>query len=515
MAYDKNIPDVLQLLRLDLGNVDYTVPSDTTIARYTIVGDYFPRYCIADVTDDADTMDIQGAIEETMHTILDYGGTPEDLRTAMGLVPEAEIDSDIIESGEYVPVDLGYCLDGQLTGFEVLPLDECDIKDMLNGHQIENVMTALNNLPLNLRLPAAKVLSQGDYTEWQAYQICKAFEVGVDADVIAERIANPVLNHAQMRELRRIAVHTDFADHDASPYKKDVFKTLSNGEYTAEHLHQARELMKTTAIHDIVFPHDWLKLDSRQMEVVRHALKSDVPMDALEEYADGTYTADHMNVITMALTEGIPAPPVPEHVSDRTAAIADDLILSSRCPIVESMRYQGSAGYAPGSDRILIAPRETFLSDETFTRVLLHEMTHSTGHSSALNRGCNTNFGSPEYAQEELVAELGSLFLSADLGIQNTDYEGEHYENHVSYLQSWMHALEDDPSYLFKAAAKADKAGTLIIGRYNDVLEKRRDRDVERAPEKVSLKGEVTAMKDAAKSHDEQAKAPEIAVSAR
>lgn len=97
-------------------------------------------------------------------------------------------------------------------------------------------------------------------------------------------------------------------------------------------------------------------------------------------------------------------------------------------------------------------------------------MTHSTGHPSALNRGCNTNFGSPEYAQEELVAELGSLFLSADLGIQSADYEGEHYENHVSYLQSWMHALEDDPSYLFKAAAKADKAGTLIIGRYNDVL---------------------------------------------
>ena len=66
--------------------------------------------------------------------------------------------------------------------------------------------------------------------------------------------------------------------------------------------------MKTTAIHDIVFPHDWLKLDSRQMEVVRHALKSDVPMDALEEYADGTYTADHMNVITMALTEGMEKP---------------------------------------------------------------------------------------------------------------------------------------------------------------------------------------------------------------
>lgn len=308
MAYDKNIPDVLQLLRLDLSDGNYDVPMDTTIARYSIDGDYSPRYCIADVSDDVDTMDIQGAIEETMHAILDNGGTPDDLRIAMSLVPESEIDPDIIESGEYVPIDLGYCLDGQLMSFEVLDLDECDLKDALGERQIENVMTALNNLPANLYLPAAKVLSQKDFTEWQAYQICKAFEVGVNADAIGEHIANPDLNHAQMRELRRIAVSTDFAEPGASPYKKDVFKTLSNGEYSAERLHQARELMKTAAVHDIVFPRDWLKLDSRQMEVVRHALKSDVPMDALEGYADGTYTADHMNVITMALTDGMEKP---------------------------------------------------------------------------------------------------------------------------------------------------------------------------------------------------------------
>lgn len=223
MAYDKNIPDVLQLLRLDLGNVDYTVPSDTTIARYTIDGDYFPRYCIADVADDADTMDIQGAIEETMHAILDYGGTPDDLRTAMGLVPEAEIDPDIIESGEYAPIDLGYCLDGQLTGFEVLDIVECDIKNALSGHQIENVMTALNNLPVNLRLPAAKALSQGDFTEWQAYQICKAFEAGIEEDTISRLIANPDLNHGQMRELRRIAEQMNLT----SPMSARIPRTCS------------------------------------------------------------------------------------------------------------------------------------------------------------------------------------------------------------------------------------------------------------------------------------------------
>lgn len=310
MAYDKNIPDVLQLLRLDLGNVDYTVPSDTTIARYTIVGDYFPRYCIADVADDADTMDIQGAIEETMHTILDYGGTPEDLRTAMGLMPEAEIDSDIIESGEYVPVDLGYCLDGQLTGFEVLPLDECDIKDALNGHQIENVMTALNNLPVNLRLPAAKVLSQGDFTEWQAYQICKAFEVGVDADVIGKNIANPHLNHAQMRELRRIAVQMNLASPDVSPHIVDLFKTLASGEYDVEKLRHTRGLMYAAKAKEIPFDRDWLKLDCRQMNEVRQGLNSDVPMDVLTDYMDGSYSADHMTALNFALIEGMEKPDI-------------------------------------------------------------------------------------------------------------------------------------------------------------------------------------------------------------
>ena len=310
MAYDKNIPDVLQLLRLDLGDADYTVPMDTTIARYTIVDDYFPRYCIADVADDADTMDIQGAIEETMHAILDYGGTADDLRTAMGLVPEAEIDPDIIEVDEYTPIDLGYCLDGQLTGFEVLSLDECDIKDVLNGHQIENVTTALNNLPMNLRLPAAKVLSQDVFTEWQAHQICKAFEAGIDGDVIGEHIANPELNHGQMRELRRIAEQMNLTSPDVSPYTKDMFKTLASGEYDVEKLHHTHGLMKAAKAKEISFVRDWLKLDSDQMNAVRYGLISDVPMDVLADYTDGSYSADQMNALNIALIEGMEKPDI-------------------------------------------------------------------------------------------------------------------------------------------------------------------------------------------------------------
>ncbi|WP_083628213.1 ArdC family protein [Hornefia porci] len=210
----------------------------------------------------------------------------------------------------------------------------------------------------------------------------------------------------------------------------------------------------------------------------------------------------YWNVFNAGDIEGIPpATEGPQHQSDYTAEIAENLIRSSRCPVSESSLYTGMAAYSPGRDCILIAPRDTFRSDESFTRTLLHEMTHSTGHPSALNRECSVRFGSPEYAEEELVAELGSLFLSSDLGIQNAEMEGDFYRNHVSYLQSWMKALKNDPAYLFKAAGKADKADTYIYNRYEDHLEKDRDCPApEREDPEISLKAESAAMLEVCRS---------------
>lgn len=206
----------------------------------------------------------------------------------------------------------------------------------------------------------------------------------------------------------------------------------------------------------------------------------------------------YWNVFNAEEIEGIPEAPNPEHICDDTAAIADNLILSSRCPVRESAAYTNLAAYSPSSDCILIAPRSTFRTDEAFTRVLLHEMTHSTGHSSALARESSTKFGSPAYAQEELVAELGSLFLSADLGIQSADLEGEYYDQHVTYLKSWMQSLSDDPSYLFKAAAKADKAGSYIMERLEKVIAEPERGSMDRNQQKVSLRSESQAMRETA-----------------
>ena len=201
----------------------------------------------------------------------------------------------------------------------------------------------------------------------------------------------------------------------------------------------------------------------------------------------------------------------PVHQNDRTAIIAQNLEKSSRCPVIENNRSR-CAAYFPVTDRIRIAPRETFRSDEAFTRVLLHEMTHSTGHASALGRNLDTDFGSPAYAEEELVAELGSLFLSADLGIQGCDMEGEFYENHIAYLQSWMNALENDPSYLFKAASKADHADTFIMERYEEELGKNIEIDAPELEEEVSLAGESHDMASASE-HQPESEMPENVLS--
>ena len=108
---------------------------------------------------------------------------------------------------------------------------------------------------------------------------------------------------------------------------------------------------------------------------------------------------------------------------------------------------------------------------------------------------------------------LRSLFLSADLGIQNTELEDEFYENHVSYLQSWMNALENDPSYLFKAASKADYTDTFIMERYEEELGKNIEIDASELEEEVSLAGERHDMISASE-HQPESEMPEPALAA-
>ncbi|MCY3811195.1 MAG: zincin-like metallopeptidase domain-containing protein [Gammaproteobacteria bacterium] len=117
------------------------------------------------------------------------------------------------------------------------------------------------------------------------------------------------------------------------------------------------------------------------------------------------------------------------------------------------VRYGGErAYYAPGPDRIQMPLFETFKSAHAFFGTLGHEHVHATGAKHRLDRG----FGAPgtrEYAREELVAELGSAFLCADLGIASRPRA-----DHASYIGSWLELLEDEPRAVFDAATQAQQA---------------------------------------------------------
>ncbi len=125
------------------------------------------------------------------------------------------------------------------------------------------------------------------------------------------------------------------------------------------------------------------------------------------------------------------------------------------------IRHGGDAAfYNFTNDYIQLPKPEQFNSQADYYATALHELTHWTGNPSRLNREMSGDKQSETYAREELVAEIGSMFVSAETGIQQTK---EHFANHASYVDYWIKAVEKDPNALFKAVGQAQKASEEIL----------------------------------------------------
>jgi antirestriction protein ArdC len=124
-----------------------------------------------------------------------------------------------------------------------------------------------------------------------------------------------------------------------------------------------------------------------------------------------------------------------------------------------TLRHGGSrAYYAVEPDYVAMPPFESFRDAESYYATALHELTHWTRHPSRLARDMGRkHWGDEGYAREELVAELGSAFLSADLGLTP-----EPRPDHASYIASWLKALNDDKRLIFAAAAHAQRAADFL-----------------------------------------------------
>jgi antirestriction protein ArdC len=124
-----------------------------------------------------------------------------------------------------------------------------------------------------------------------------------------------------------------------------------------------------------------------------------------------------------------------------------------------SINHGGNqACYSVTLDSIQMPPFETFRDAESYYATLAHEVTHWTRHPSRLDRDFGRKrWGDEGYAMEELVAELGAAFVSADL-----DLTPEPREDHAAYIGAWLQVLKQDKRAIFTAAAHAQKAADFL-----------------------------------------------------
>lgn len=176
---------------------------------------------------------------------------------------------------------------------------------------------------------------------------------------------------------------------------------------------------------------------------------------------------NYFTVFNGSQIENIPELDLGNKTHDESYKLAENVMKSSECKIKEIA--QPKAFYRPSEDTIYLPLRESFKSYDSFLSVAIHEMSHSTGYEGRLNRPLINAFGSPDYAREELNAELGSAFTKSDLGIALQD---EALQDHSNYLKSWIGVLKDDPNEFFRACAEAEKISDYIVNNYERYIDK-------------------------------------------
>ena len=144
--------------------------------------------------------------------------------------------------------------------------------------------------------------------------------------------------------------------------------------------------------------------------------------------------------------------------------IAECESIANSMPNRPPIERNSHAFYGPSADTVGMPERDSFESSEAYYSTLFHELTHSTGHTSRLNRfesnSTDHQFGSESYSREELVAEMGAAMLSGIAGISQATIS-----NSASYLQTWINKLKSDSRLIVSAASQAQKAADYILGK--------------------------------------------------
>jgi antirestriction protein ArdC len=182
---------------------------------------------------------------------------------------------------------------------------------------------------------------------------------------------------------------------------------------------------------------------------------------AERETGSGDYRGPLRRVFTVFNAKQIDGiePFVPKQRADwEVADTGESILKNSGAKIIHDQNDR--AFYSRSADNIHLPPEAAFKSAADYYGTALHELAHWSGHPDRLNRPTlneSYRFGDPNYAKEELRAELTSVFLAAERGIPHNP------EQHAAYVQSWIKALSDDKNEIFRAAKDAHLAADFLL----------------------------------------------------
>lgn len=172
----------------------------------------------------------------------------------------------------------------------------------------------------------------------------------------------------------------------------------------------------------------------------------------------------YINVFHISQVEGVE--PLKQPFNEVTPIEeADKIIIDyiTREHITFEEKASDKAFYSPSRDCVVVPMKEQYKHINEYYSTTFHELTHSTGHPSRLDRlktGAVAAFGSETYSKEELVAEIGSATILNTLGIETA----KTFRNSAAYIQNWLHVLQNDNKFIVSAASKAEKAVAYILG---------------------------------------------------
>lgn len=202
----EQIPVDLSLLLTYHNDEDYWyAPGEYALRVYTVdtLNTNFARPCFAlgERTSDPEMEDVSGAIENTLHELLDSGATPDDVYRIMGLVQESELSPETKEAGSYLSIDLGYCIDGNIVSYEAVPEGVATVPENVDYPRYAEAMES------HVPLPIATQIASHDFSHGQADILMEAARNPHVSPETLETIADKTLSSGKMRGLLDIACH--------------------------------------------------------------------------------------------------------------------------------------------------------------------------------------------------------------------------------------------------------------------------------------------------------------------